>query len=302
MTFLAKYVIIYEKGNNMLNEFENYLQVNRHTTSRLDKIKPFLNYMKESNIDVTALDFTTYMGYINKQHQSNKSEGYINTLMDAVRCFYRFLIDKNEMDESIFPNVLNKIKKYNVSSKLKNFLVEEDLEYLMTRYATYFEDYKHPKKVRALLYFWFFTGLRLQELLDLRRADIDLEKNIVKIRIDEKIKRRTKNKKERVQPFPKRIGNMLSEYFQIEKETINAFCMNKNMICFLLSKLNDIFNKDIRIHAHLFRHSFGMLLARMEFEVEHARILMGHSDIKSTLIYFKPDEKMVHDMYKKKIK
>ena len=158
---------------------------------------------------------------------------------------------------------------------------------------TLFRRYK-AEKVRAVLFFMFYTGMRAGEVVALKRQDIQLDKNRVVIR-------HPKNREDRYAYFPGEIGLYLKKYFVREPETKNAFNLSYFQIRHLVNKLNQFIADGRRITPHSIRHSFANMLVEDDINVRIAQKLLGHKDISSTMIYYDPDAKLVEKLYRAKI-
>ena len=107
--------------------------------------------------------------------------------------------------------------------------------------------FENPLKVRTILYFMFWTGLRQGELLQVKRENINLKERIATLYIP-------KTKKELIVIFLENIANLMKPYFSIEPEEDNAFNLGISTVTNIFIALKPHF-KDIRLRPHLFRHA-----------------------------------------------
>ncbi|WP_323596110.1 tyrosine-type recombinase/integrase [Aliarcobacter butzleri] len=139
----------------------------------------------------------------------------------------------------------------------------------------------------------FSTGIRVSELSNLKKNEINIKQGIIKIL--------GKGSKERIiQICDREVLQLLKEYcilFKI-KDNVNKY--------FLLNRLNNNFSEQsIRamIHKyeeklglknvtpHMFRHSFATLLLEEGVDVRYIQNMLGHSSISTTQIYTKVNTK-----------
>ena len=102
-----------------------------------------------------------------------------------------------------------------------------------------------PEKVRAVLFFMYYTGISIKEFLHLKRRDIDLWKARVTVG-DRRI--RIPSGKLRG------ITGYLRIYFKSEPETTNAFNMTYRQIEWLIYRMNEFMPASMHITPHALRH------------------------------------------------
>ena len=264
----------------------------------------FVKFCEENKIDYLQITYGQLQDYFIKIREKSSNANTFNMHMWGVRLFYRFLIESGRLDESMYL-LLRKIKQQKVERKIKTYVTKEELSSILYMAET-FCTYMDITKMRALLYFMFYTGLRKGELLNLRRSDIDLENRTVIVKTP------TKNKNERIVPFPKIITaigkhksinfvQLLKDYFTIEGEVSNAFNMSDMKFTFLFNSLEE-FSPEKKLTPHLMRHSFARMLAKHGIDSRVAQKLLGHKDIATTMIYYDPDIDTIQDLYNEKVK
>ena len=139
----------------------------------------------------------------------------------------------------------------------------------------------------------FSTGIRVSELSNLKKNEINIKQGIIKIF--------GKGSKERIiQICDKEVLLLLKEYYILFKIKDNETKY------FLLNRLNNNFSEQsIRamihkyeeklglknITPHMFRHSFATLLLEEGVDVRYIQNMLGHSSISTTQIYTKVNTK-----------
>lgn len=142
---------------------------------------------------------------------------------------------------------------------------------------------------QAIVYLMLFCGLRTHEALGLEIRDIDF--------IENKIMVTGKGLKQRALPMPESVRRTLHRYINFERPDVT----HDRLITVLkgpnrgrpLAKesLRTIFkyHRDKaslrRLHPHLFRHTFCSNLIKEGVSLPVVQKLMGHSDIKVTMMY-----------------
>ena len=140
------------------------------------------------------------------------------------------------------------------------------------------ENLKHRLIIKIL----YSTGLRLQELVDLKRKDIDFERKILNVR-------RGKGNKDRITLFPENIKMDLLKYYSnnIFKTEYVFEGRNGKYTKKSVQKVLDSAGKKvgIKITPHMLRHSFAIHLLETGTDIRFIQKLLGHSDISTTQLY-----------------
>jgi len=263
----------------MLTKFKNWLTVNGKSEATiiayLQRIKEFL---KENSIDDITEEII--INYLLKLKETN-SNSTVNGYRCAIKSFLEFL-----KKDITLP------KQLKIEEKLPEFITRDIFEKEVIKVAECI--CPNPMRTKAVLYFLFFTGIRENELLSLKRKDIDLENRTAKIY-------NKKGKKEKIIIFTEKVRDILKYYFSVEIEQNNAFNITDKQIEYIFNLLKPKF-KNINLHPHMFRHSFATYLRNRGFSIEDIKELLGHKSIQSTMRYAHADIKDIKEKYDKKIK
>lgn len=157
----------------------------------------------------------------------------------------------------------------------------------------------------CLLAMLYDTGARVQELLDIQLADVDLGKSPT-------VMLRGKGRKTRVVPMSVRMAALLREYIshvhcgKTRDSGDNLFftvrngCskrMTEDNVRHLARHYGAMARKSCRevpknVHPHLFRHSRAMHLYEHGMDLMLVSQWLGHAHFKTTLIYARADPEM----------
>lgn len=139
----------------------------------------------------------------------------------------------------------------------------------------------------------FSTGIRVSELSNLKKDEINIKLGIIKIF--------GKGSKERIiQICDKEVLNLLKEYtklFNIDKNTNEYFLLNrlnKNFSEQCIRNMLQKYQKELglkHITPHMFRHSFATLLLEEGVDIRYIQNMLGHASISTTQIYTKVNVK-----------
>lgn len=140
------------------------------------------------------------------------------------------------------------------------------------------ENLKH----KVMIELFYATGIRLEELINLKRKDIDFDRKIIFVR-------RGKGKKDRITIFPESIKiDLLKHYSNSSFKTEYVFegrngKYTKKAVQAVLENLGKKIG--IKVHPHMLRHSFATHLLEEGIDIRYIQKLLGHSDLKTTEIY-----------------
>lgn len=159
------------------------------------------------------------------------------------------------------------------------------------------------KRDAVLLSLLYDTGARVQELVDLKICDINLNETVTIVLTG-------KGGKSRIVPVMKPTGELIRQYIEgsglsspvCSRKPLFSNRSNKPLtragVTYILKKYAEQAQthgiKDIsdKITPHWLRHSKSMHLLQSGVNLVYIRDLLGHSDISTTEIYARADEKM----------
>jgi len=168
--------------------------------------------------------------------------------------------------------------------------------------------------VKDVVVFAFNTGMRLNEIVNLKWKNIDFEKKVIIVGDEDFV---TKGKNQRYVPFGEEVERILQR-IKNGKTTPSLILPLKNgeKNSFVFAKDNgmaytgDYFSKkfkracrdaglDEAIHFHTLRHSFASNLAQQGVSLYVIKELLGHSSISTTEIYAHLDVGALREAVKK---
>ena len=142
-----------------------------------------------------------------------------------------------------------------------------------------FEEFKKliketvSKEHRLAFILAFGSGMRISEIVNLQRQDVDFEKKRIFIR-------QGKGRRDRIVPLPKGFPKEYLRYIPL-KIGIRAF-----QIAFKKAlEKTDINNSNL--HFHSLRHSFAVRCMDVGMPLNQIQLLLGHENISTTSIYLK---------------
>jgi integrase/recombinase XerD len=255
-----------------IEKFKQHLQSKRYSPNTvktyIEALKSFLVFFKEKRVaDITNDDVVFYNNeYILK---NNLSTSYQNQIVNAIKLFFRIINDKQIDIEKIHRPKRQKI--------LPNVLSKEEIKLILSAHS----NIKH-KTMLSLIY---SCGLRRGELLNLKPADIDSNRNIVIIR-------QGKGRKDRIAPLSPKILIMLRDYYTLYKPKIWLFEGQFDNEAYDARSLSNVLKQALSkvgitkpVSLHWLRHSFATHLLESGTDLRYIQELLGHSSSKTTEIY-----------------
>jgi len=139
------------------------------------------------------------------------------------------------------------------------------------------------RKHRAMLTTIYALGLRSGELLNLKIAHLDGDRNVITIKA-------AKGKKDRLLPFPEKLKVVLREYYKEFKP--KEFLFEGQRTKYSAASLRSVFNNAVKkaginksVTLHSLRHAYATHLLEAGTDLRIIQELLGHNTIKTTMLY-----------------
>jgi len=230
----------------------------------------FMRFLCHHQISPEEMDSDDISAYLSAVANSYVSYSEINRHQSAIRYYFISVSDREISWDKIprpvqpkkLPHILSKGEVRRVLGQLKNV--------------------KHL----AMLYLAYGAGLRSGEIISLRKEDIDWERRQIWIR-------RGKGNKDRVVPMALSLQRILKVYLNTSKPKSKWLFEGAKAGTHLGSgSLSKTFKRALEraglattYKLHSLRHSYATHLLDAGTDVRLIKELLGHRDIKTTLIY-----------------
>jgi site-specific recombinase XerD len=198
--------------------------------------------------------------------------------------FFRWCNNKGYIEQ----NPVSDIEKPKLEQKLPQKLTKQDALRLIEIVYNYPYDYKFLRyRNHAIFSVFVFAGLRKNELLHLKNADVDIDNLTIFVR-------QGKGNKDRVVPMSFTLAQSLKRYIQ-ERKRLNKVCpefftslnrsggFTENGLKKLVEQVRK--SSGMVFTVHKLRHTFATLMLEGGCDIYSLSKMMGHSDIKTTTIY-----------------
>ena len=246
----------------LIEKFLDYLQLEKNYSSNtLSAYKrDLIQYNKfiienNGNLEIENADYKIIRSWIVSLVSSNISNRSINRKVSSLKSFYKFLIKTDTIKSSPLKahSPLKQSKKIQVpfSQEEINSLLDSDF---------FTNDYKGVLQ-KSIITFFYFTGVRRIELINIKESDISLESSTIKVMC--------KRSKERIIPILPKLKKSLKDYREIKSKLIGNTSFEYLFISkngkqlsekFVYRTVNEYFklvSPKIKKAPHVLRHSFA---------------------------------------------
>ncbi|MCS7029538.1 MAG: tyrosine-type recombinase/integrase [Bacteroidia bacterium] len=272
-SILKKYYNIMPHYDNtaIIRDFTESLTIKRYTFKTVKTYKnaliQFLQaFPYKSPEEVTVKEIETFINQ--KVTQENISASYQKTLVGAIKFLYHEVLRKNYKFDYLYTD--------SREQKLPNVLSKEEIQKILDACS----NIKH----KAILATIYGCGLRLSEVLNLKIADIDSKRMLLKIN-------QSKGNEDRYVPLPQNLLELLREYYKICLPKVYLFEGEKGGM-YAARSVQNILKKcllktDIKksVSVHTLRHTYATHLLEQGTDIRIIQMLLGHKNLKTTQIY-----------------
>ena len=276
-------------NNNLLQLFITAKQVEGCSAKTIRyyqrTIENLFHYIKESVTQLTTDDLRSYLA--NYQSEKDCSKANLDNIRRILSSFFAWL----EQEEYIIKNPIRRIKKIKTEQTVKETYTDEHLEIM--------RDNCENLRDLAMIDLLASTGMRVGELVQLNRSDIDFENRECVVFGN--------GKNERPVYFDARTKIHLRNYLNDRKDSHPALFVT------LLGKAQrlGIAGVEIRlrklgqklgiqkVHPHKFRRTLATKAIDKGMPIEQVQKLLGHSKIDTTLAYAMVNQSNVKHSHQK---
>jgi integrase/recombinase XerC len=215
-----------------------------------------------------------------EEHRGGLGPRSIQRRLSAVRGFFSFLIREGERQS----NPASEIQAPKAPKRLPKTLDADQ----MARLLDFRGDRILDARDRAIMELLYSSGLRLAELAGLKLVDLDLKDQTVRVT--------GKGNKTRIVPVGRMAAAALriwlterSAIRSIEDHALFVGSTGRRLGMRAIQLRIDHWAKrqglGVKVHPHLFRHSFATHLLESSGNLRGVQELLGHADISTTQIY-----------------
>lgn len=271
-----------------LQPFLDYLKFEKrysqHTLlSYQNDLEQFFAYLA-SQFDAPALNKVTSLyirSWLAELKDGGLSSKSINRKISTLRSFFKYQMKTDVLQQT----PMTTVTAPRVNKRLPVFVEQKDMAILFEHVA--FSDDWQGRTERLVLQLFYYTGMRLSELINLKESQLDAAQLQVKVL--------GKGNKERILPVSAELMQALLDYVQdkpIKESGIQQVFVTekgkalqpRSVYAFVkkhLAQVTTIQKKS----PHILRHSFATHLMNNGAELNAVKELLGHSSLAATQIY-----------------
>ena len=217
----------------------------------------------------------------------------INRKISSLSKYYDFLIKINELKSSPLKNH----KRLKVQKKLIIPFSEDEVLKVVDVFSKNFEGKRNLLIVDML----YSTGVRRDELINIKLNDVLLDENLVKVL--------GKRNKERLVPLVLNLKSRINDYLKFRNEiksssssffiTTKGKKIGPSLVYRVVKNYFSKVSTKVKTSPHVLRHSFATHMLNNGADINSIKEIMGHSSLASTQIYTKIKLPKIINDYKK---
>ncbi len=287
----------------LIEKFIDYLQIEKNYSSntlsayKKDLIE-FKNFINE-NFDKYPIEHAEYKAirsWIVELVNKNLSNRSINRKVSSLKSFYKFLVKTDTIASSplLAHSPLKQSKKIQVpfSKEEINSLLDSD---------SFKNDFRGVLQ-KTIITFFYFTGVRRIELINIKESDINMDSSTIRIM--------GKRSKERIIPMLPKLKKSIIDYLYLRSQEFNK----KNLEYLFVSRsgrklsekyvyrtVNEYFklvSPKVKKAPHVLRHSFATHLINEGADINSVKELLGHSSLSATQVYSHTSMERIKEVFK----
>ena len=301
----------------LMDDFLLHIQANNYSAETLYNyerdLKTFGSFLlHEVSLpfsDVTKKTIEQFKAYLNSSDrktaegqaaQMKLKSGSVNRTLSSLRRYLSYLIDMDQRTP-IAPGSIKLIRMEKHHSRVSEL---KDLVRLIESPMKFEREKVVALRNRAMLETLFASGMRISELINLKRVQIDATGRVFI---------QGKGKKQRfiylTERAKKHIVNYLSArdddstYLFVPEKGQNAMKKDKkisaNYLQMKIKKYRELLGMNVPTSAHSLRHGFATYLAEQGANPAAIQILLGHESLDTTTKYVHASDKYAEDTHKK---
>lgn len=275
-----------------IEDFKEYLiyekRFSNHTVEAyLQDIAQFSNFIKDLGIEHVYFVQTHHVRLWVVDMVENKFKPTsIHRKLSSINNFYKFSLRKGKLTL----NPAKGIQLPKIPQRLPKYIEQNSVQKLFNNLETNQEDFVSFRD-RIVFEIFYATGIRRQELIQLKWKDVDTSLNQIRVL--------GKGGKDRFIPISEEFIKLLQSYLKICKKAFDLNDILERSVILtvhgekaypeLIYRIVHQKLKDIEIKTqkspHVLRHTFATHLSNKGAPLNDIKALLGHASLASTQVY-----------------
>lgn len=273
---------------NLVKDYVRYLKLERNFSSNTleayqHDLRYLLDYLQENDLSVFDVKLENLEHFSATLHDKEISARSQARILSGVRAFFRFLLMEGYLEDD--PTELLPFPK--IGEHLPEYLTVEEVD--MMEHAIDLSKWEGQRN-KAIIETLFSCGLRVSELVNLKKSDIFEEEKFIRVL--------GKGNKERLVPISQQALKEI-HYWYIDRNLMKikpgeedyvflnrrGAHLTRTMILIIIKNTARDAGITKTISPHTLRHSFATALLKGGADLRFIQALLGHEDIGTTEVY-----------------
>lgn len=246
--------------------------------------------------DPSTINYQMIRNWIANLMNNGNSSRSVNRKISSLKSFYKFLLKEGLVNQ----NPLDKIINPKVSKRLPVFVEENQMDILLDE-VEFGDDFKGLRN-KLVIEMFYFTGIRLNELINIHTNDIDFYNLTIKVL--------GKRNKERIIPVSKEFSKNIQFYIDYKKK---EFTFSNTDYLFTGEKGTKLYPKAVyriinsylrlvssieKKSPHVIRHTFATHMLNHGADLNAIKEILGHASLAATQVYTHNTFEKLNRIYK----
>lgn len=268
--------MLFDKYEDYLNYEKNF---SKHTVSAyLRDVKVFEKFLAQNDCKISnEINYSFIRQWIVSLSEKRYSKTSINRKIASLKSYFNFLVNIDIIESS----PLKGHKNLKSSSKIVIPFSEDEIMQVFEN----FNDSKISDRDKLIIEIFYSTGLRREELINIKIQDIFLKEGLIKIL--------GKRSKERLVPILPSLSKNLKNFISNNNNSKYLFETKKlkkisvSTVYRLINKYFRLVSSKVKVSPHVLRHTFATHMLNNGADINTIKEILGHSSLSSTQIYTK---------------
>ena len=268
--------MLFDKYEDYLNYEKNF---SKHTVSAyLRDVKVFEKFLAQNDCKISnEINYSFIRQWIVSLSEKSYSKTSINRKIASLKSYFNFLVNIDIIESS----PLKGHKNLKSSSKIVIPFSEDEIMQVFEN----FNDSKISDRDKLIIEIFYSTGLRREELINIKIQDIFLQEGLIKIL--------GKRSKERLIPILPSLSKNLKIFISNNNNSKYLFETKKlkkisvSTVYRLINKYFRLVSSKVKVSPHVLRHTFATHMLNNGADINTIKEILGHSSLSSTQIYTK---------------